>query len=297
MEEQSPRSNNHKKRRSDRRTFLKLSGATGLGTFLGGKIGDRLQQVQATLEKSLLVDAALGALEVKKMYGVDIDFSPVSEIEEKYGVQGSVMSPDEKRELVNLIKDEIGKYPPEFIKLVAKLRKIRGIKGLSHDNTPVAGLTGHDDKTIFYISSLADDNTLHHELYHLLESQYRQDIDGWGSLNPSGSDYYHSIRNALTFNPLDPRFFESAFPIRQPEGFDRNYSKINEREDRATIAGRLMGDTKLAEQRGRVDTFFRNKVEMIKSHYSKWSNGRMSGQYWKDLSRDKLDFNYWKSAA
>ncbi len=297
MEGQPPNRVDGNKTRISRRSFLGLSGATAAGTVVGGKIGDTLQQIQTALEKSFLVETARGAIEIKKMYDIDIDFSPVNEIEEKYGIQGTVMSPVEKRELVKLMREEIGKYPPELIKKVAKLRKIRGLRGFTHDGTPLAGLAGHDDKTIFYMSSSADDNTPHHELFHLLESQRKQDVHGWRSLNPPESDYYHTTRKALTFNPLDPRFFESTFPIRQPEGYDRNYSRMNESEDRATIAGRLIGDTRLAEERGKRDRFFRDKVETVKSYYAKWSNGRMSGHYWKDLELGKVDFNYWKKAA
>ncbi len=203
---------------------------------------------------------------------------------------------------VHAIREEIAKYPTEYIQYcdIARFRLVRNLIDLEDDVNPeAAGMAIEDDKHIYLALEKNDIDylrkTFHHEVFHrgdqrMLEQANRAPLPyrhsselktkffdrGWANINPQGEFTYlyddYKLQNG-----------ESSFD--KVKGFARRYGKKDEMEDRATIAEYLMTDPQMLFNRATNDNVLRKKVNRIIQIFSARSNGIMNLDYFQALAQ------------
>ncbi len=146
-------------------------------------------------------------------------------------------------DMLRLIDDVLSVYPPEFFGCFEWTKHYGGIMLLLVDDIMMNGVSfgglqsGADSegRIIIYFSRIgAKERAIHHEIGHAVDYrirwQFPNAFDGWTDLNPEGFLYTEDFAVSGTDREND-----------EPEDwFAREYSKIDEYEDRATVFESLM---------------------------------------------------------
>lgn len=297
----NPPSNSGLQRQVDRRTFLKKAGKTaavvGAATAIGGPTAsDVLRGIINKDQIAREISESLGYL--YDTYGFTFQLKPQTDI----AYSGEELTQVEKRDALEWIKKEAGKYPPEYIKEFLKPKTIVLLNALGPAGitVPEQGFdlaTGKDVNfiTIFlqkksdtldvgnlfgWVSESNFASTFHHELFHLADFHASVDDVKWAQLNPQQFGAYIGLKNYA--------------PGPRPQGFARDYGKADSREDRATVAELLLTNPKTAMELAAQDAILSAKIATCKEYYLKLSGGKMNEQYWQDLSENRVDATYWQ---
>ncbi|MCH7494265.1 hypothetical protein IIA16_06110 [bacterium] len=129
------------------------------------------------------------------------------------------------------------------------------------------------------------ESTLHHELFHAMESSLADTIDGveWASLNPPGFDYLGGASEGWRLGSetgANERIdeIESKIP-----GFFDLYSLSSAKEDRAQVFSALMSETRDALQRSEIDPNWAAKVTFLQRQLEALAPEVNEG-YWRGLA-------------
>lgn len=312
--------NNGPTPRIPRRGLVKRIVKAGLLTYTAANtIGYKIREevLDTFFADALHEDIAIQQQWLSTNYGFEIDFSDLFEEERREKkLDGEPAGLTEKSAALKWIRQEISKYPPEFVRNWCKLKEFRVLKGIQFASTKennIKGIVGgitYPGQSLIYLSlvngnldtflSILDSPMMrklfHHELFHLADS-----IDGmqtedaaWAALNTPGTQPYLREKFAETVDKLGT--FESL----PHEGYVRSYGRVDENEDQATIPEELMvspdGFQDKIENKERDEVLIA-KTKRIKEYYYEWSKGKMNEQYWKDLAEGKVNENYWKPAS
>lgn len=194
-------------------------------------------------------------------------------------------------EEVATLRTVLSKYPPEFIR-GCEITQLRFVEALSvadneywEGNKTLGGLASTLGPV--YIASGRED-IIHHELFHRADQRSREMSEKkrrmWGKLNCLADPYLYEVYWDM---PLQE---QRELPI---DGFASTYGRVDVLEDRATIAGLLMSDFKMAEKRFKEDKVLAGKAKRIMTDLRRWSGGRMNAEYFKDLKKGKVWEGYW----
>lgn len=170
-----------------------------------------------------------------------------------------------------LMQKALRRYPPTFIQ--KNLGHIYLVSDLTLEST---GASGTCAGRAVYVADDGKENdydddflkgTLHHELAHLLFSNYAAnfDADKWQALNPPGFEYGSGSTNAIK----DGKDSEDIEPVLLNKGFVCQYATSELEEDFVCTAGQLMLDkTQFWHE---VDHYpiMKKKVEIVVAFYHK----------------------------
>lgn len=191
-------------------------------------------------------------------------------------------------------KQELGMYPPEFVRF-CRLSHVRFSETLSlsdhaywQGNRKLGGLAISTGQ--MYLTSNGGKETIHHEIFHRADQEsndpWLKKEKRWRKLNRRNKmPYIHSIywkMNATDRNRL-------PFP-----GYASPYGRVDAREDRATVQELLMTDPQEASERAMEDPVFYQKLGLVMLDLCRWSNGKMNRQYFNDLFNGEVQAGYWK---
>ena len=222
----------------------------------------------------------------------------VSKIE-RLSVQEAVRSLD-------IIREEMAKYPPEYIRGLG-ITRFRIVDDLFHKykkEEQVGGLAF--EKGYIYVATGDDENyfrqSLHHELFHHFDfrhSEYKRKIkffgryidlvrdanldSEWHALNPKGTKYIGKGYKEL----------QDKNPNMRPTGFAKYYGLKDVLEDRATIAEMLMTNPVMLMKVAKEDAVLMEKIDKIIILFYKRTGGRMDQRYFRDLFDSNVAEGYW----
>lgn len=185
----------------------------------------------------------------------------------------------------------IGIYPPGLVK--GHLHEIFLSPDLGN-----AGNTGRTRKNIFlpdltsvFLKLPLSDKTFHHELFHCVDSigTLSEDNHQWG-LGVYGEDYEKRY-----FDSSISEYSNDKLPSGRERGFPSTYAFRSIDEDQAEVAARLLVRDSLLMKAMKEEPVLLKKVQLIKRRFFEISNGRMDGQFWKDLEAGvKINRSYWR---
>lgn len=146
-------------------------------------------------------------------------------------------------ETLRLLDDMLSVYPPDFFSRFKWTNHYGGVIFLLVDDIILDGVSlgglqsgaDYDGRIIIYLSRIgAKERAIHHEIGHAVDYrirwQFPNAFDGWIDLNPEGFLYTGDFAVVRTEREND-----------EPEDwFVREYSMIDEYEDRATVFDALM---------------------------------------------------------
>lgn len=266
------------------------------------------EKYRAKLDERL--DENLGY--ISEIYGVHVDMGGMTRRDRKSGVAHlKTLRLDERVAATDILREELGKYPPEYIKSLHPSR-LRVVKELE-DNVESLGGWAEDKGGRLYLSTEDGHDyfkdVIHHELYHLADTrwipkEYSLPIAGvvfpapkepafnaaWRTLNQrSGRGSYSRGAHALAIK----RDGKSSHD--KKVGFVSYYGASTEYEDRATVAEKLMTDPIGLMEQAEHDVVLERKMEAIKALYERRSMGKMNEEYFVDLSGGAVHEGYWGS--
>lgn len=231
------------------------------------------------------------------VYGINISALDQTEVDPE-GVKISGLYRGELWVALQVLRQEIIKYPPDFIERLIKQARLVSWLTTQHPSDKnkrirVGGLVTHGGYTYFgqYFSDEPFTRQIvHHEVEHRADmdenwiNDYGEDVKRWQGYNPRR--YYIGNRYWDLSTPQRARF--------HTDGFARLYGRIDLLEDRATVAEMLMTDPEEAYKRGGKDEVLRLKVNHLKADYARRTGGRMGEQYFEDLAAGRVNEDYWR---
>lgn len=196
---------------------------------------------------------------------------------------------------VGILRKELAKYPPEFIRFcgITQFRLVKELSLEDHEywegSKNVGGLAS--SRGPLYIAACGED-TIHHEIFHRADQQsgelnYKKQRK-WKRLNRLSNPYLYRAYWDM------PEEDQSKLPI---SGFAKRYGRVDIWEDRATVAELIMSNFGKLEQRAEEDEVLANKTKRIIIDLYRWSGGRMNDQYFKDLKAGKVQEGYWQKVT
>ena len=251
---------------------------------------------------------------ISETYGVHVDMGGLTRRDKKSGVAHlKTLRLDERVVATDSLREELGKYPPEYIKSLRPSR-LRVVKELE-DNVESLGGWAEDKGGRLYLSTEDGDDffkgVIHHELYHLADTrwipkEYSLPIAGvifsspkesafnaaWRTLNPGPgrSRYSRGAHNMATIR-------DAKNSHDKKQGFVSYYGASTEFEDRATVAEKLMMDPIGLMEQAEHDKVLERKMETIKALYKRRSIGKMDENYFVDLAGEAVQEGYWTKAT
>ncbi len=200
-----------------------------------------------------------------------------------------------------LLRRELGKYPPVYIQSCqveniylaqqlfeynffhAKWREIGGVY-FPNNNIIVKGIPE-------LLEGIVD-----HEFMHAADKHMRSVIPDenttigkgckWEDLNEKGNTIYIGSDNYYAMP------FYQQYETKVP-GFACMYGKIDEGEDRATIAELLMSTPVVAFKKAKKDAVFGAKLQRVMFLFKDRSDGLMNEEYFHDLYYGRVNEKYW----
>jgi hypothetical protein len=213
---------------------------------------------------------------------------------------------ENKKEALKTLSDALGKYPVEmFIGLNLEIKMEAWLSNAAKGDS-VPRYTGgyskngeavHDGNIIrlnsapFGDSFRFDELTVHHEVSHcfLNEERFRRFAGEHEDRNNLSYEWAMLYQSHGFRAKKGQGFFESG----RPEGYAIRYGLQSTEEDVATVAHRMFMEPLELMDLCKEDSVLNLKVGLLRRYYSKWSNGQMDDQYWKDLAEGKVDAEYW----
>ena len=226
-------------------------------------------------------------LEDKYMFRVEM--GPLRNWEIKDSISGKELSLAEKNNLLIEMREELSKYPPDYVNLWCNPLEVRLLSEIVMGGLDVSGFQKEKEiyigrtkgTLLFYLDSRS---TIHHEFFHAADKAYIENED-WNKLNKDGKNSY--LRNY--YDSLSA----AVYLANRPKGFSNVYGLKNEFEDRATIVDDLMIEPEALEEIAQGDSVLNKKIRKIKDYFLKFSNGKMNKKYWDDLKEERVDEKYW----
>lgn len=232
----------------------------------------------------------------RRMYGFRPKFRRYSQDDERSQLKFDKLNISEAIEVTRILKSELSKYPPQYIRF-CHVNEFRVVKNLySHRENNFIGGTVDLIKGSVFLSS-EDLNylkpCLHHELQHVADSRPLRIL---GSVPIIGRWVANSASRALNeeWNKLNrhrrgtySRGYLSITAYRNqrdfdPEGFAKMYGTRDECEDRATIAEVLMSDPSRIRWRLGKDQYLTAKVDRMSAEFNRRSSGLMDEKWLQD---------------
>lgn len=288
-----------------RRGFIKLAGASVAGyalykydQVLSGLFGTEYEKSTEQAKKY-----------IKERYGLDILVGlPVNA--ELANITGDIPNAYELSRGLTLIIEELIKYPPDLLK-DGGVKAVRFLSNAKLNGKSIGGFVSEffeGVSTLCYTGGPFETlreyfrGAFHHELFHLLDwndGGYGPDNEQWRSIhNCGGCQAYRDIKGIDNIDKAAPKLSEQGF-------FISEYGQRNPVEDRAEFAQTLMmprthrdlliRDEKIENERTRQ--ILKEKYELTKQYYLKWSNGSMNENYWRDLIDGNVQENYFSSRS
>lgn len=232
--------------------------------------------------------------DIKDTSGVAINFTDTPSLFPNYYtkspilVKATFLDPvQDKNEIVKeqrLLREEIARYPSEFIK--QNLKDIYVVKTLSYYDTAVGGFGWPEGKRLYLMNDVYSEtdfrDTFHHELAHVLLRNHSAQfaLNRWQRLNPPAFHYgiggLESIRKgtAGSGNP-DPAYWE--------QGFACLYGMVDADEDFACLCAEVFsGDPRFWQAVDRYE-ILNKKVKMVVDFYHSL-NEELTEPYFRALA-------------
>jgi len=202
-------------------------------------------------------------------------------------------------DMLEVIIEEVGKYPPDFFKR-NKLHRIHLLanaeEGLFLHTKPIRGIFQRLQKDSIILSYGNGDMKLlrevfHHELFHLLDyadGGFDQDDQRWRDMQKDCRCLPYG------FDPLHlPSDVEAEVP------FSTQYGSTSPSEDRAEFGSIMMTPEKHLQllrrisgtSSAKVETVLLKKYSEIKAMYLRWSGGAMDDSYWQRLITQGVSYH------
>lgn len=273
---------------------------------------DKKKGSEESIVKALVDDLRF----LRKTYGLTIEMEKRGPRDPNTIINVDKLSIQEAFDAVEIVRQEIIKYPPSYIKNL-NIERFRLTKGLTRLNTKsdgieehqrVGGLAYRNEKYLYVtyqeISHLRE--TFHHELYHRRDHEdemvsVRDRITGFFK---GGLEYERFRKQWKKLNPhayAGDKYIELAKGQHYAiiKGFARYYGVADHYEDRATVAELLMTNIKNLIARAQTDEVLAAKVNMLVKKFGKQTDNQMDLQYFRDLMHGKIGEDYWvkKNAA
>jgi hypothetical protein len=225
---------------------------------------------------------------------------------------------------VRVLREEIIKYPPEYIRY-SKVDTVRLVRDLVCQNKrhpkgeSLDGLAVYEDHLVYFSTNNGDmldfRDTIHHDLFHMSDdeaSDLEQEasvISLLASIIFKSPPLYLLGKQILSFiNFLREYNWASLNPkgkaayigddyqqlSEPPDGFVSDYGTYDLYEDRSTVAALLMTDIKEALLSAENDDILQKKIIDIMGLFKIRSLGRMDSQYFNDLLQGKVREGYWE---
>jgi hypothetical protein len=275
---------------------------------------------QSFMEKTQGIRDNLGF--IREVYGVDVRMRRHTAMDiEAQIAEVTRLSLPEAEDIIVMIREELGKYPPEFLQKL-HLSHFRVAKSLtstvkrpSERLLKIAGLADRKTWQIYFaphdLPLPAQRRVIHHEIFHMAESYEDIQNELRRSKIPIGGrllakrvvkNRYHSWSHD---NPQYTPYLRDKYNIfagrefhYQPIlGHALRYGTMNESEDKATIADHLMTDPQSLIDRARRtnDTVLLRKIDHIQAFYNKWTQGKMDREYFEDLAEGRVSEGYFRT--
>ncbi len=251
---------------------------------------------------------------LKDRYGVLVETGSVTP-QERVGVdgkpiyiEGTALSSSEELEVLRTLRQEIIKYPPDFIREM-NLRTFRFLKdyrwginktadGMSDTNSRRVCLSYLETGWWNLFGLIYQDRiarTIHHEIAHFIITCYGKihSLANWNDTYPLGTDPYIYTWD-YTRDPFTDKFWMSIKEELFPLGFARGYGKINQNEDIATVSEAIFTNNTDTIIRARtVDQTLHWKFQQFKSYLFSVSKGAFDEHFWRDLEANQAGEDYW----
>jgi len=146
-------------------------------------------------------------------------------------------------EMLQLLDDVLSVYPPDFFSSFKWTRHYGGLLFMIVDDIlmgeePIGGLQAgadSDGRIVIYLSRISvKERAIHHEIGHAVDYRIRWKFPDaytdWNKLNPEGLIYTNDFSVIM----------KDSENLEPDDWFVREYSKIDEFEDRATVFEALM---------------------------------------------------------
>lgn len=273
-----------------------------LKALLGIRFGKQVEN------KSLFKQVCDDWRYLRKEYGMNLSLSKLNAKDEK-SLLADRMTFEEAVEAVKILRQEISKYPPSYVKSldITRFRVLETLTRKNFEDDESIGGTANYEGEIYVANGDIESfyrQTIHHEISHRADyeqSELRDKIPfigwlldeikdemfdaDWAKLNPKGKDVY--LRNNW-------RRYREMHPGVRPKGFIRPYGSKNQGEDRATIAEILMTNPQYLFRLNKNDKVLHKKTHRMIELYKQRTNGLMDEAYFADLAAGRLKEGYWQ---
>ncbi len=169
------------------------------------------------------------------------------------------------------VKRALRKYPVEFLK--KNLTRVYIVNNLMVDGQPSGGVNCPEKKTIYVdLDNLGDaevaawsEETIHHELAHLLADNHPRNISmlSWANLNKPGFKYGNGGTDAIRIG----RDGDEITPQYLRQGFVEEYSKSDPNEDFATLCERMFAADRVVQQAVTKYPLLHKKADRVIAFY------------------------------
>lgn len=247
---------------------------------------------------------------LRDTYGLrNIRVAPVSEADHP-SVAGGELDFEEAIVAFGVLRAELSKYPPDFIKSldISTVRILRNLNLKGEDDMRLEEVAGVALETgVLYIALMPERNpefyarTIHHELAHIADyEEYElKDKFALGELLDAVNDSLLDLRwracspgNMFRYKGKRWRESEEAGEF-GPEGFATPYGTVNPKEDRATVIEYLMTRTGALLDRCSTDKILADKVKFVLKLFERRTNGAMGIEYFARLAEEGPDGIVW----
>ena len=222
-------------------------------------------------------DAESLRLSLEQQYGISILMGRECPVPEEYetvvrpgGVTAfQILTAGNSRfsALLEEMSEAFSAYPEGFFSRFYRKRSLEGVRFYLVDvilnkGVRLAGLQSvRDRRAVIYLSlESAGIQSIHHEIWHAMECRLlfgnSRIFAGWTALNPRGFSYIRNFFHVTAMNPdEEPK-----------DWFVREYSKLDEMEDRATVFEAVMTkDASWWDQRPRLQKKARFMLKRAKT--------------------------------
>ena len=242
---------------------------------------------------------------IKARYGLLPKMHKITSVDESR-VRGEKMTFQDAVEAVTVLREELGKYPPDMIKK-SGITHFRILERMTDDNYPdssnitLQGLASEAGGV--YVANGNNDQifrtNIHHELWHRLEYQRFEFKDAipflkWldNFLDSRLDSGWNSINSQYNLSYQQEAWRSLPAGIR-PVGFTQKYGTKNSHEDRASFAEDMMTNWRDLMGLRQGDKALNAKVDQMITLFEEFSDGRMNKQFFQDLSSGKVNEEYW----
>lgn len=245
---------------------------------------------------------------LRSTYGLTIEMEKRTRKDLNAIAEVTRLTLEEAYEAVEIIRQEIIKYPPSYIHDL-EIERFRLTKTIIKRKTrpngeeytmEIGGMASRDEKYV-YVTYQSGEHlrlTVHHELCHRADHKDEHVALKNKLVNffAGSSESFRKEWTALNKHKYSwERYYELAQGKHNSivEGFARYYGSQNDYEDRATLAELLLCDTNNLVIRAKQDPVLEKKTILLIKKFAQRTNNQMNTRFFQDLIHGKVDEQYW----